>query len=133
MLAPDRTALLLAALLAPAAAEAEELDYATAFEVRAEVAENAVTIGVVPKPGFFVNRLYPLKLELRPEGGLELAKTTLGRDDASFEATEEPDKARRADFEIAAAGEGTLTGTYDLVICTKKSCSNPLRGRFEAD
>lgn len=122
------SALLVAGFTAASDAEAGD-DWKAAFEVKAKQAGETLSISVTPKEGYYVNSLYPMKLELSSEE-VKLAKAKLGKKDAKFEASELEGKAKLCTFEVGAKGKGKVDGTYKLSICTKSGCSPPLKGTF---
>ncbi|MEQ8280552.1 MAG: hypothetical protein RKU31_43165 [Deltaproteobacteria bacterium] len=123
-----RAALVLIAVLSASEARAE--DWANAFEIGASSDADTVVITVRPtRDGHYVNADYPTKLTLASTG-TTLSKTTLRRDDARFVDAGLPGKAKRATFSVGAKGDGTITVTYKLTVCTSKACSPPLKGTF---
>lgn len=91
-------------------------------------AQGAVAVGTAGRAevtlegrnGYHVNQEYPIQLTLRPPAGVEVAKTTLAREDATtFEEA-------RAVFPVAftprAAGHHELTGELSFSVCNPQNC-----------
>lgn len=82
--------------------------------------EGRAEVTLEGRNGYHVNQEYPIQLTLRPPAGVEVAKTTLAREDAStFEEA-------RAVFPVAltprAAGRHEVAGELSFSVCNPQNC-----------
>lgn len=130
-LAAAQTALCLAAFCIPALCQVSDAsadeDWQGRFAISAKKADGKVSITVQPKDGWYVNTEYALKLNLNEAASCE--KSELTKDDAKFEGTDKPGKAKKATFSVKCTG--AVEGKYKLVICSDDNCSPPIKGTFK--
>ncbi len=79
-----------------------------------------VTVSVVPKAGWKMNKDFPTKLKIEPPSGVSIAKPTLLAADATtFDA-------HRAVFDVvftpASAGSKTFEADFKFAVCTDATC-----------
>jgi hypothetical protein len=70
--------------------------------------------------GYHVNQDYPIQLTIRPPVGVEVAKTTLARDDAS--TFEEARAVFPVVFTPREAGRKEFTGELSFSVCNPQNC-----------
>jgi len=81
--------------------------------------EGAVELTLEARGGYHVNQDYPIRVDLKAEPGVKLAKASLGKPDAAKFTEHE------ARFQLpfsASAGAHDLTATVDFAVCTKETC-----------
>lgn len=125
-LAAALTALTLAAISQVSDASADE-DWNARFGITAKATKGEVAIQIQPKDGWYVNTEYALKIKLKDGASCEKAELT--KDDAKFEGTDKPGKAKKASFKVKCTGN--VEGSYKLVICSDDNCSPPIKGDFK--
>lgn len=70
--------------------------------------------------GYHVNQEYPIQLTIRPPEGVEVAKTTLAREDAT--TFEEARAVFPIGFTPRAAGHHELGGELSFSVCNPQNC-----------
>jgi hypothetical protein len=83
-------------------------------------ADASVTLEVVPKPGWKLNKEFPTKLTIVPPAGVKVKKPEQTVADAVAFA----EKAAHwsVDFQADSAGGKDFTGTFKFAVCTDTSC-----------
>jgi hypothetical protein len=83
-------------------------------------ADASVTLEVVPKPGWKLNKEFPTKLTIVPPAGVKMKKAEQTVADAVAFA----DKAATwsLDFQAESPGGKDFTGTFKFAVCTDTSC-----------
>ena len=106
---------------APAAEGGENFTITTRSEGDARVgAEGRVEVQLEGRNGYHVNAEYPIQLTVRPPGGVEVAKTSLAREDASTFGEE------RAVFPVVFTprepGRKEFDAELSFSVCNPQSC-----------
>lgn len=70
--------------------------------------------------GYHVNQEYPIQLTLRPPAGVEVAKTTLAREDAS--TFEEARAVFPVTFTPRESGHKEFSGELSFSVCNPQNC-----------
>jgi hypothetical protein len=77
-------------------------------------------VSVTPKPGYHVNKDFPLELTVTPPAGVEVAKASQTQDDAA--KLEEQEAAFEVKFTPKEAGDKKFAAVFKFAVCTDKTC-----------
>ncbi len=81
--------------------------------------------------GVYVNQDFTLKCALRGKDGGRVDKAELSKDDATYEASDKPGKAKSATLTVGA--DKGVEGECKLVVCTATACSSPFKVSFASN
>lgn len=127
------TALVLATAAAATTAVADEaLEGKASVDAKLDAGAKKATLVIKGKgDGVYLNKEYGLKCSVKAKDGGTVDKSELKKDDAKYEDSDKPGKAKSATFTVTA--DKNVEGECKVVVCTEKACSSPFKVSFSSN
>jgi hypothetical protein len=115
-----------------AAFAADALEGKATADAKFDSKAGKATITIKPTgDGVYLNSEYNLKCNVKAKDGGKVDKSELKKDDAKYEASDKPGKAKSATLTVGA--DKGVEGDCKVTVCSTESCSSPFKINFSSN